>query len=129
MKIHHIGYLVKNIDEAKRVFITLGYVDITDTIYDSYRSVYISFLRKNDYTIELVSPASQNSVVYGLFKRTKNSPYHICYESDNIELKIEELKNEGFVQLDKLCCAPAIDNKRVTFLMHKDIGMIELLES
>ena len=45
MKIHHIGYLVKNLSEARDTFIQLGYKMISDIIYDKMRKVEICFLK------------------------------------------------------------------------------------
>ena len=43
-QIHHIGYLVKNIDKSKSVFLALGYQVEQDMIYDEYRGVDICFM-------------------------------------------------------------------------------------
>ena len=55
-KIHHIGYLVKNIEKASKLFLTLGYQVEQDTVYDNYRGVDIRFLNKDGYRVELVAP-------------------------------------------------------------------------
>ena len=34
---------------------------------------------------ELVSPAAEDSVVSGLMKKYKNSPYHICYQTRDFD--------------------------------------------
>lgn len=127
LKIHHIGYLVKKIEKAKQTFETLGYVTKQDTVYDEIRKVHICFLQKDGYCIELVSPASEDSVVSGLMKKIKNSPYHICYEAADPEAAYRELTADGFTAIDTPTPAPALDGRRVVFLMSPVIGMIELL--
>lgn len=129
MRIHHIGYLVKNIDKAQRFFLELGYEIKCNKIYDEYRKINILFLSKDGYEIELVSSASPDSVVANLYKHVKNSPYHICYETKNFEQKLKHLTDNGYVQIGNPCVAPALNNKKVVFLMNSNIGMIELLES
>lgn len=127
LNIHHIGYLVKKIEKAKQTFLALGYHIEQDTVYDGLRKADICFLKKDGYRIELVSPASADSVVAGLLKRYKNSPYHICYETDDYETAYSELTANGFIAIDTPTPAPALDDREVVFLSGASIGMIELL--
>ncbi len=128
MKVHHIGYLVKKIDKAKKAFENLGYVVTQDTVLDEYRQVNICFLEKDGYAIELVSPASKESVVSNLMKKLGNTPYHICYETDNMEAEIERLQEQHYTICSERHEAVAIDGKDVCFMIHPFIGMIELVE-
>lgn len=127
LKIHHIGYLVKKIDTAIDSFQNLGYQVIQDTVYDPIRKVNICFLQKDGYCVELVSPAAEDSVVSGLMKKYKNSPYHICYETDHFEKDYQQLMNDGFLSIDAPTPAPALQNKEVVFLSSASMGMIELI--
>lgn len=129
LKIHHIGYLVKKIDAAILSFQNLGYQLTQDTIYDEIRKVHICFLQKETYCIELVSPASKDSVVSGLLKKYKNSPYHICYETENFDEDYQALMSNGFISIDTPTPAPALQNREVVFLTSASAGMIELLNA
>ncbi len=62
-------------------------------------------------------------------KKIGNSPYHICYEVDNLENAIEELGQKRFVLWEEPQIAPAIDDRRVAVLVNGQMGMIELLET
>lgn len=128
MKIHHVGYLVANIDKAMKTFGDLGYELTQDTVNDTGYGVDISFMKNGDYLIELVSPVTEESVVRGLMKRFKNSPYHICYECDQLEAAVDDMKSKGFVAWDEPHVAPALQDKRVCFMIHPKAGMIELVE-
>lgn len=129
LKVHHIGYLIKNVDKAQPAFEALGYQQISPKTYDKYRDVDIMFLRKDACVVELVSPRTEHSVVSGLMKKYKNSPYHICYESDDFEEAMCYLEENGFRRFDEPCPAPALGDRRVCFLLSAAAGMIELLES
>lgn len=129
LKIHHIGYLVKNIDKAADQFEFLGFSIINEKCRDDHRQADILFMEKDGVTIELVSPVSEESVVAGLIKRYKNSPYHICYESEDIEADAEKLTSKGFTAIDEPTPAPAIGGRRVQFFMGHSVGMIELVEA
>lgn len=128
MKIHHIGYLVKNMDLARRQFYMLGYKKAGEVLSDSFRKADIQFLEKDGYRIELVCPAAPDSVVNGLLKRYRNAPYHICYETDDLEETAEYLQKDGFTRMDTPCPAPAIDGRRVCFFWGTGIGITEILE-
>lgn len=128
MKIHHIGYLVKNINKSIKEFENLGYIGNIIT-RDEIRGIDICFMKNNNYVVELISPFCETSTVSGLMKKYKNSPYHICYISDNLEKDIQQLSSNGYTQIDNPTIAPAIDNRKVVFLMNINIGLIELVEA
>lgn len=128
MRIHHIGYLVKNLKKAKESFISIGFSVKKETVYDQNQDVNALFVEKDGYIIELVSPNSTQSAVAHLIKTYKNSPYHICYESENFDDDIKSLAGKGFMSIDRPVPAPAFDGRRICFFMSPQIGMIELLE-
>ncbi len=128
MKIHHIGYAVKKIEDSINEFKKLGYETIGNKIIDNLRNVIIQFIKNGDYLIELVAPLNKESPVTNLLKKQGNSPYHICYETHDIKKEIKNLENNGFVLISDLLEAPAINNQKVIFLYKKEIGLLELVE-
>ena len=129
MKIHHVGYLVKKIDKAIKAFEGLGYVVTQATMLDEFRQVNICFLEKDGYVVELVSPASKESVVSDLMKKVGNTPYHICYETDDFEGDVARLQEQHYIISSERHEAPAIQGRDVCFLIHPFMGMIELVEA
>ncbi len=127
LTVHHIGYLVKNMKKARDTFLSLGYRIEQDTLRDEFRKVDICFLVKDNYRIELVCPYAEDSVVSGLMKRFKNSPYHICYETADFEAAYAELRENGFIAIDAPAPAPALGGREVVFLSSASLGMIELI--
>ena len=67
-------------------------------------------------------------MVSGLIRKIGNSPYHICYVSDDFEADIETLKQNGYIMIDRPTPAPALGGRRVVFFIHMHAGMIELLD-
>ena len=128
MKVHHIGYLVKSIEESSQCFIDLGYLPETDIMDDETRDIRLLFMVNEGYRVELVEPASKNSRFWTLLKRFKNVPYHICYEAENIRQEIKELEQKGFAVTQPPEVAPCIEGRKVTFMQNPFIGIIELLE-
>ena len=130
MKIHHIGYLVKEIDKSIIQFENLGFMYTDIPIVDKIRDLKILFMYNNDVVIELIQSLSNNSRVSGLLKHYINSPYHFCYETNDMNLSIQMLINiNGYILIETPSPAPAIYGcPNVTFLFNKDIGLIELIE-
>ena len=128
MKIHHIGYLTKNLSKTQQQMQELGFAVEQESSYDAGRAVNIAFLVSGNYRIELIEPASKESPLYPLLKRYKNTPYHICYEVSNLSDAVAEYEQKGYSVIQQPREAPCIGQHKVAFLMHINVGMIELLE-
>lgn len=90
LEICHIGYAVKNIEEAIGKMRLLGY-SFGKKINDEARRVLIAFGQFQGYRVELVSPAAKGSPVDNILKSVGPSPYHICYCSNDFENDLEIL--------------------------------------
>ncbi len=128
LKIHHIGYLVKDLDKAAERFCGLGFKKCSGITHDELRHINICFVKKDGYVIELVQPYDNESTVSSLIKKYKNAPYHVCYETNNIDRTISELKTQKFTVIDNPMPAPAFNGKMIVFLINHNVGMIELVE-
>ena len=130
---HHIGYAVADIGKTITSFEALGYELTSDVIRDESRVINIAFMRhlRNDLCIELIEPVGDNSPVSEILKQKKNasSPYHICYVTDYFNKAIYQLKRKGFFVISNPLPAPALNGRRVAFLMNRDAGIIEILEN
>ena len=130
MRVHHIGYLVKQIDKSVSAFEALGYTLKSSPVWDNGRKAYICFLDNGGYCVELIAPSRESSL-YPLLKQYQNSPYHMCYCCADLEETIEKLKKDKFMLFLEPASAPAIaggGTARVAFLMSARAGIIELLE-
>ncbi len=129
LKFHHIGYAVKDIDLTSSMYLSAGW-NISETIIDTTQNAKIAFLKKDGMPdIELVAPVDKNSPVNKTIEKAGITPYHICYETDDINSAIAELRKKKFIVLFKPVAAPAIDNKLISYLFHKDVGLVELVQS
>lgn len=131
MQVHHIGYLVKRMNNALSSFEYLGYRRTGAVFYDEGRDAELCFLESaggGKICVELVSPR-RTSPLYGLLKAYKNTAYHICYRVDSIREEVARMEQNGYRMFRESEPAPAIgENASVAFLMSPDIGMVELLE-
>ena len=130
MKIDHIGYAVKRIDRAISAFQKIGFV-FEPVIDDTDRNVKLAFGDKDGYRIELVAPMNkkQESPVDQYLSNAVGIPYHICYESDNLDAEIEELKTQGYKVVIEPRPAVAFGDRRVVFMMNIGFGLIEIVEN
>ena len=132
MKPHHLGMAVTDIGQSIHAFEELGWILDKEVINDEQRNVKLAFLKRNDsdQVIELVSPTDDKSPVTNTLKTMKQmaTPYHICYEVSDLEKMIDILKGRKYVLTDKAKQAVAFNNRRVAFMLRRDVGLIELLE-
>lgn len=133
MRIHHIGYLVKDIEAAQRSFFALGYSYSSSSeprvVEDLLRGIRIVFVEKDGYCVELISPIDKSSEFWPLLKKFKNTSYHICYESDCLKKDVDNLLSNGWALISDFLEAPAIFNKQVAFFFTPAIGMIEVIDN
>ena len=128
MKVHHVGYAVKSIEDARKEFELLGFRCESKAVLDSVRKVRILFMTNDTCRIELIEPNESGNPIESILKKVGSSPYHICYESEDIESDARLLKEKGFRVISDVSQAPALGNKNVCFLYSKDIGIIELVQ-
>lgn len=128
-KLHHVGYMVTDIQKAVSSFQALGRkIRETGIVFDAERQAEICFLDGEGGTIELVKPR-ENSDLFPLTRKFKNSPYHVCFEVPDIDNAIMELRNRGFLLFKAKSKAVAIsDSAQVAFLMSSGAGMVELVQ-
>ena len=123
MRVDHIGYAVKRIDRALSAFEKLGFV-FEPVIDDTDRNV------KDGFRIELVAPLDKKaeSPVDQYLSNAVGIPYHICYQSDELDAEIEILKGQGYKVIIEPKPAVAFGGRRVVFMMNIGFGLMEIVE-
>ncbi|MGI5090957.1 VOC family protein [Treponema socranskii] len=131
MTFHHIGIACYDIEKSSQFYLAQGYKK-TETVYDPIQNVNICFcenLTGTGICVELISPKDDTSPVNKNLHKNGVSPYHICYETENLEKSILELKKQKFLVVTRPAPAVAFGGRRVCFLFNKAVGLIELVES
>lgn len=130
MRLDHIGYAVTSIERAKRPMLALGW-EFGEPIDDTDRNVAICFGELEGYRIELVAPLDRaiGSPVDEVLSKNGPTPYHICYESDDIEADVAALCAQRFKVTRPAAPAVAFGGRRVVFLYSLAAGLIEVVES
>ena len=130
MKFHHIGIIVDNLEiNSKHIKQIYHLKDQSSCIYDNKINVKIQFLEdENGLLYELIEPLKENTGLIKLLSEKKNIMHHIAYEVDDIEKKVNFLRDNNFGILTKFLNAKAFNFKRVIFLQTPLNYIIELVE-
>ena len=95
LKLHHIGIVVKNIQESLGEL--TNYLNFESTTVPSLvgsQKVNICFLKTNGVFLELIEPAQENSPISD-FVEKGGGFHHLCFEVDDIYLELEKMKKNG----------------------------------
>lgn len=126
--IDHVGYAVKNLHSAKKYFGALGFefgIDIEDVL----RSVEVAVGQNcAGGRIELIAPVGdRKSPIDGYLQKMGSTPYHLCYNVENMEKTVEELLEMGFTMLE--VPAPSVPlGGMVCFMYSCETGILELVD-
>lgn len=125
-KLEHVGYITDNIVKTAESFLLLGY-EADPVVNDDNQRTRICFLTKPGATkIELVEPYEDNKTMLKMLKHGV-TPYHTCYEVDDVNAAYEEMLDHDFTPLFKPVGAPAFGNRLICYFWKSDIGFIELV--
>jgi methylmalonyl-CoA/ethylmalonyl-CoA epimerase len=126
---HHIGYAVQDILVTAEYYLKAGWV-LSEIQIDTLQDTLIAFLTKDSFPlIELVAPKSEQSPVVKTLGKMGVTPYHICYETDDIEQSICALKKQRFIPLFNPVPAVALGNRQICYLYNQHVGLVELLNT
>lgn len=128
LNFHHIGIITHSIRETSFNYLQSGF-SCSQKVYDPIQKVYICFLEKSGHPrIELIEPDSELSSVTNILEKNGVSPYHFCYEVDDLNETINKLIEMNYVLLSDPVKANALKNRLICFLYKKEQGLIELVQ-
>lgn len=125
---HHIGIACHDISRTKAFYLAMGYEE-HPVVDDPWQHVRVCFMdQPGAPRLELLEPLDEQSPILRTLKVAGVSPYHFCYEVQDIVTAIASLRKERFLLLSGPVPACALNNRQVAFLYHKNNGLIELVE-
>lgn len=140
LKLDHIGLVVEDITKAKEVFEAIGLEGGTKAVPDALQKVTASFVnvgKEEGIYIELLEPTSDDSPITNFLEKKGGGLHHLCFEVENIDQAVKELKDKGFrmvgppadcraydENLKRACQSPT---KIAFFIISKGV-LIELIE-
>jgi methylmalonyl-CoA/ethylmalonyl-CoA epimerase len=125
--ISHTGIAVKNLDEALKVYETLG--TKTGEIHEAPESgMRAAMVLAGASTLELIEPIGDGGVIAKFIESRGEGIHHLCVEVDDITQTLADLESKGIRLIDKVP-RQGIEGK-VAFIHPKSMNgvLIELLE-
>lgn len=125
----HIGIAVQSISTAKKFFgetLKLGTPEIIEVIDQKVKVALFHFA---GFNIELLEPIGSDSTIAKFLAKRGEGIHHLCFNVDNIEKALSDLKSAGIILLDEKPRLGATGNK-IAFVSPKSTHgvLIELRE-
>lgn len=129
LKFHHVGVAVRSIEDALEYYVgVFGFQQVADPVDVDPENVRVCFLRAEPgVMIELVEGIGDGSPVEQILERTGAGTYHICYQVDDLDRAIRELRARRFFPFKRFevsCDGP----HKFAFLLTPDRQLLELCE-
>lgn len=125
---HHLGIATRSIENCSGIYARLGYT-LSEIKEEPTQNVRIGFLSKDGGPVlELVEPVSSNTPVSNIVKNSGTTPYHTCYQVENIQHAIDELEELNFRLLFEPIKSETMEEGLFCYLFSPDIGLIELYQ-
>ena len=98
--LNHIGIAVRSIEEQKPYYeekLGLQFEGLEDV---PSQKVRVAFFRVADVRIELLEPTEADSPVAKFLDKRGEGLHHVAYTVEDIQARIDELKNSGLRMID-----------------------------
>jgi len=116
--LNHIGIAVRSIDDQQAYYAeTLG-LEFEGREDVPSQKVCVAFFRAGDVRIELLEPTESDSPVAKFLDKRGEGLHHIAFTVDDIQARIDELKESGFRMIDE-APRPGSHQMQIAFLHPK----------
>ncbi len=100
-RIHHIGVVVPNLEDAYRFWRdTLG-LEFTRSATIEEQGVKAALLKVGESEIELLEPLSPENGVGKFLARRGGGLHHLCFETDDVGRELEGARAKGLALIDQ----------------------------
>ncbi len=100
-KIHHVGVVVPNLDEAMTLWRdTLG-LHLTKSMVVQDQGVKAALLKAGETEIELLEPINPENGVGKFLAKRGGGLHHVCFETEDVEKELEGAKSKGIQLIDQ----------------------------
>ncbi|MBI1729357.1 methylmalonyl-CoA epimerase [Candidatus Acetothermia bacterium] len=128
LKLHHVGIVVQELEEAIERYCLLGLKETERGIVEKF-DVAVSMIPAGNVKLELMQPLGEGNVQKFLEKRGEGL-HHLAFEVKNIEATLAALKSQGVQLIDEVP-RPGFGGHRVAFLHPMSFSglLVELVEA
>ncbi len=125
MQIHHVGYIVYDVNDTSIVKEDLHQVAL---VFDPIQEANIALYKnQKDELIEFIQPFNDKSPVWNFLKKNGNKFHHYCYVGSK-EMKERFIKENHLVKIMGPVPAPVFDNQNVEFYVDKNLNITEFID-
>jgi len=94
-KINHVAIVVRDIDESLKFWATALGLELHHVEDVPSQASRVAFIPVGESEIELVQPTTEDSGMAAYLEKRGEGMHHLCVEVDDIEEKMQELKDAG----------------------------------
>jgi methylmalonyl-CoA/ethylmalonyl-CoA epimerase len=132
LKLHHIGFVVRSIQECAESFaLSLGATWDGNIVFDPLQRSRVTFFKGHDPAdplMELVEPGGPESPVTQFVERG-GGLHHVCYEVSNLDSQLRFCQSVGTIIIRQPVPAVAFGGRRIAWGITKKRLLMEFLES
>lgn len=126
-KFHHLGVACRNIEREAAAWSGLGYCQEGEGFIDETQGIKGVFLHGVGPRLELLEDLPGRQTITPWVEKGVKI-YHMAFEVKVIEKEIDELVQKRARLVVPPVPASAFDNRRICFVMLKNLALVELIE-
>lgn len=101
LKLHHVGYVVSDIDAAAASYRALGFTEGERHDIPEQKIVAMTFQAGHGW-MELIQPTDPEGPIAAFMAKRGEGVHHVAYQVDDIEAKLAELTAAGVQLIDQV---------------------------
>jgi methylmalonyl-CoA/ethylmalonyl-CoA epimerase len=127
-KINHVAIVVADIEQALGFWRDALGLELDHVEDVPSQKAQVAFMPLGDSEVELVQPTDPNSGAGKFLAERGGGMHHLCFEVDDIDAKLEELKAKGVRLINET--ALELPGRRMAFIHPKSSGgvLVELYQ-
>ena len=125
MKLHHSGFIVKDIDIwEKNMIYEQKVADIIDPVQNARLALYSNY--SNSF-IELIQPKNEQAYTWNSLKKNGNHFNHFCYQVENETELVAVVSRMRMVKVLGPIPALLFDGKNICFYFTRNRQIVEFI--
>jgi len=114
-RIEHVGIIVRNVDSSRRLWEDCFGIPLGETEVIEGRPVKLAMYPVGESMVELIAGTTPDSKHAKMMDEGKGGLNHICFEVEDIDGAIAELKAKGIPLIDEVA-RPGHAGSRIAFV-------------
>ena len=133
MRMNHLGYATRNLEEAINAFLNLGYSKVHEDVkHHVPKNMYVQRVKLGDLVVEIMAPADTSKPSFVSEKLDANTEpfvlHHLCYDVEDIHKAVDDHMGTGEYTIHEAITSGVFQKNQICFLKHKQIGLVEFFE-